>query len=175
MTAPILRPATADDVPGLAHVHVVTWRGAYAGLLPASAIAARTEEVRREQWVHRLAEQPGETIVAVMDGRVVGFAAVGPSRDPDAVEGATGELYALYLLPERWGTRTGSALWRAGRRWLEDAGFAEATLWVLEANFRARAFYENMGFEIDARAGRTENFAGEMLAELRYRLPLRGG
>jgi GNAT superfamily N-acetyltransferase len=168
-----LRPATPDDVPGLAHVHVATWRTAYQSLLPPAAIDARSGQVRREQWTHRLAERPGRALVAELDGRVIGFADAGPSRDFDVVPEQVAELYALYVLPQHWGTRAGSALWRETRRWLVDEGYAEATLWVLEANFRARAFYENMGFEIDPHVGKTEDYAGELLAELRYRLPLR--
>ena len=44
--------------------------------------------------------------VAEAEGRIVGFAAVGPSRTGDD----SGELYAIYVLPEAWGTGAASQL-----------------------------------------------------------------
>jgi len=85
--------------------------------------------------------------VAEADGMVCGFVAVGPSRDTDAV--GEGELYALYVDPDRWGAGFGRELIAVGEEAMRDLGFRDAGLWVLEANRRARRFYELAGWTLD--------------------------
>ena len=77
-------------------------------------------------------------------GRTLGFVSVGPSRDEHGV----GELYAIYVDPDEWSRGAGRALIvRAEERLAEQ--YAEATLWVLEENPRARRFYESAGWQPD--------------------------
>ncbi|HEY6055903.1 MAG TPA: GNAT family N-acetyltransferase [Gaiellaceae bacterium] len=97
----------------------------------------------------------------------MGFASVGPSRDEQGV----GELYAIYVLPERWGSGLARELLAAAEAELRGLGYAEATLWVLEANPRARGFYESCGWALDG-AAKTDVHLGVDVAELRYRKAL---
>ena len=55
--------------------------------------------IQPERWRDRIARPPAgwSTFVAEHDGVVHGFASVGPSRD----ERGVGELYAIYVEPER--------------------------------------------------------------------------
>ena len=80
--------------------------------------------------------------VAEDGGRIVAFVSVGPSRDDDA----EGELYAIYALPEAWGTGAGAALMQAGLAAMRAAGYRDAVLYVLDDNPRARRFYEREGW-----------------------------
>lgn len=50
---------------------------------------------------------------------------------------------------------------------LQDS-HTEATLWVLEANARARRFYERKGWAVDG-AAREEEVGGRRVTEVRYR------
>jgi GNAT superfamily N-acetyltransferase len=72
-----------------------------------------------------------------------------PARDDDAEPASAGELAAIYLVPELWGTGLGRELMASGLSALCDAGFGEATLWVLDTNSRARRFYEAAGWHAD--------------------------
>jgi GNAT superfamily N-acetyltransferase len=90
-----------------------------------------------------------------------------PAYDDDQV----GELYAIYALPEAWGTGAGRTLIRAGVQALREAGYRAAILWVLEDNPRARHFYEREGWELDG-AAKEDDFLGIRVAEVRYRLTL---
>jgi len=56
---------------------------------------------------------------------------------------------------------------------LREDGRAEAVLWVLATNERARRFYAAAGWRPDG-GSRTEDFAGVPVRELRYRRPLTG-
>lgn len=150
----VVRPATPADAAGVAYVQTVSWREAYAGLLPADFLARR--EVSRQVWLDRLADPPAgtRTLVATMPGpgpdapggeRVVGFASVGPAESGPGV----GHLYALYLLAEHWGEGVGHRLHAAGMAALAETGATSAILWVLPANTRAVEFYRREGWRLD--------------------------
>lgn len=166
-----IREAEPKDAEGIARVHVRSWQVAYRGQLSDRFLDALSVEDRLEQ--HRMAlETPGvhRTWVAEEDGRVVGFAVTGPSQDADADE-RTGELYALYLEPDRYGRGIGKLLCDQALADLRERGFRTATLWVLETNERARRFYERQGWSPDGLATR-ERVDCEMRPTVRYRIDL---
>jgi GNAT superfamily N-acetyltransferase len=153
----VIRPGTAADAQDVARVHVATWRAAYAHVLPAHELRSLSVE-QRAAW-HR--SYP--PIIAEVGGDIVGFVSVGASRDTDA----EGELYAIYVLPDRWGTGAGRALVEAGEDELRKLGHRHVVLWVLEDNPRARRFYELAGWTADGRAREIEIF-GLAVPEVRY-------
>jgi GNAT superfamily N-acetyltransferase len=161
-----VRPAVVADAAAIAAVHTRTWQAAYAHVFGAERLAGIDADRRRAGWERGIAA--GETVfVAEEGGRVVAFVSVGASR---GVAGA-GELFAMYALPEAWGTEAGRALMRAGVEALRSAGYSEAILWVLEDNPRARRFYEREGWALDG-ARKEDEFLGVPAAEVRYRLTL---
>jgi GNAT superfamily N-acetyltransferase len=81
-------------------------------------------------------------LVAERDGAIVGVATC-------VREGATGELRSLYVVPEAWGTGVARRLMEAALDALRERGASEATLWVVDANARARRFYEREGWTPD--------------------------
>ncbi len=156
----MIRPATPDDAEAVAYVHLETWRAAYAGVFPQEQLDDMSaERVQRRAELHRRAPP----IVAEMDGRIVGFVSVGRANDPDA----DGELYAIYVLPDHWGTGVGPALIEAGEGRLRALGHGSAVLWVLEQNPRARRFYERSGWTLDGQRRPIEVF-GVAVPEIRY-------
>jgi ribosomal protein S18 acetylase RimI-like enzyme len=173
----LVRPATAADAEAIAKVHVATWQAAYAGLLPADYLAALPESVdsRAEQWRTRLTTGDATVLVAAAGEaatELAGFVAVGRSRDDDAADGI-GELYAIYVDPQSWGERIGAALHDAGLASLAAAGNTTATLWVLDTNARARAFYQRHGWSPDGNSKQAE-IRDVTVTELRYSTHLVG-
>ncbi len=147
-------------------MHVRTWQAAYEHLFGAELLAGMDVERRAERWRHWLGE--GQDVLVAVDGeQVVAFVWVGPSRDPDA----DAELYAIYALPEAWGTEAGTALMRAGLDVMREGGYTEAILWVLEDNPRARRFYEREGWRFDE-AVKDDDVLGRRVTEVRYRIKL---
>jgi ribosomal protein S18 acetylase RimI-like enzyme len=153
----VIRPATPDDAEAVARVHVETWRAAYAHALPAEGLASLSVTERTE--MHRRSPP----VVAEVDGEIVGFVSVGPGSDPDT----DGELYAIYVLPDHWGSGVGRALMDAGEERLRELGHQHAILWVLEDNPRARRFYEAAGWTLDGTRRPIEIF-GRPVPEIRY-------
>jgi ribosomal protein S18 acetylase RimI-like enzyme len=166
-----VRRATPADAPGIAAVQVTTWREAYRGIMPAAGLEKLSVERSREGWESMLSEEGSTVAVAIIGERVVGFSAYGPSRDPEAPP-ATGEVYALYLLPELWSTGLGTRLWAASVEGLAAAGLDEVIVWVLRENRRARGFYERRGMTLDPDAILDFQIEGAALPEVRYRSAL---
>lgn len=162
-----VRPATLADADAIGRIHAETWRAAYASVFPEAAFDV--EERRRwwREWLAREPQPPHAVFAAEVDGAVVGFAGVGRSRDDAEV----GELYTLYVAPERWGTGAGRALIESAEASLRDHGFREAMLWVLEGNERAARFYRAAGWTHDG-GRKVEAMAGAEVVEVRYRKPL---
>jgi len=150
---------------------VASWRVAYHGIMPDSALEALSVDVFAAGWAKTLGQVQRSNLVAEARGQVVGFASFGPSRDAVAVP-PIGELYALYLDPAVWGRGVGYALWSAALNDLRGAGYAGVTLWVLEANTRARSFYERVGFELEPGVTRALEREGAVLPEVHYRRSL---
>jgi GNAT superfamily N-acetyltransferase len=96
---------------------------------------------------------------------------VRPSRDDDAEPESTGELTAIYIAPRAWGAGAGRRLMTEALQRFRGFGFADATLWVLEDNPRARRFYEIAGWREDGGV-REEEFLDTHVSEVRYRIEL---
>lgn len=163
-----LRLATEGDDEAISEVHVAGWMWAYRGQLPDAFLEGISVERRRNLWRATLAAPDSDVRVwvAQIAGRIVGFAAAGPSR-----EGAGAELMAIYLLEDVAGSGVGGSLLERVTADLVERGFREACLWVLGSNARARSFYEKAGWKPDG-TSKTEHVGEVELREVRYRRAL---
>jgi GNAT superfamily N-acetyltransferase len=161
-----LRPAEPDDALSVARVHVRSWQVAYRTLLPDDYLAQlRPEDRARTYDFGSLDHTKPRTIVATEQGLIYGFATTAPSRDLDL--SGYGELYALYVDPEKWGQGIGAALLAAARDSLSRLGFRNALLWVLAGNVRAERFYRIDQWVPDGQR-RTASVWGAIVDEVRY-------
>ena len=107
----MIRPATAEDAAAVARVQIASWRAAYSHLFADEQLEGISLEERTAFWTRF------PPAVAEVDGEVVGFVAVGPSHDDDA----DGELYAIYVTPDRWDTGPGARWFYEQAGWATDA------------------------------------------------------
>lgn len=137
-----LRPLALEDCDELGRLHMAVWRDAYAGIMPDDYLAGLSDERSADRWravASRPPDSAARTLVVVdEEGRLAGFGSAGPSRDEDAP--TEWELYAVNLAAAARGTGV------ADRLLDELLGDRDATLWVVEDNARARAFYTRRGF-----------------------------
>ena len=162
-----IRPATVEDAEEIAAVHVASWRQAHTGVVAEEYLAGLDVDARAAWWRTQL-EQGSPRVrvwVAEDEGRVVGFSSLGPSLDDDAGRD-TLQIYTIYLEPSAWGRGIARELLRTVLAAV-PAG-VPVTLWVLEANARARHFYRRHGFSPDGVA-RIEEIGAERFTEMRYR------
>ncbi|HEM2810250.1 TPA: GNAT family N-acetyltransferase [Streptococcus suis] len=127
---------------GKAYVHWKSWQEAYADLLPQEFLKNTYTLERCQDWAVRY---PQNILVALVDEQVVGFACYGASSQEDLQE--AGELYALYVLADYYDQGIGYQLMQAALEKLQS--YETVSLWVLEGNTRAIAFYEKIGFQFD--------------------------
>ena len=166
----ILRPAEPADAMGVARVHVRAWQVGYKGLLPDNYLETLKPEDRARRYNFGSTDPlVPATLVAVEAGEISGFATTAPARDPDAK--GCGEVFALYVDPDRWARGIGASLIGAARERLLDMGFRSAVLWVMAGNVRAERFYRRDQWVPDG-ARRTESVWGAVADELRYRRDL---
>jgi ribosomal protein S18 acetylase RimI-like enzyme len=167
-----VREARRGDELPVAELHVRSWQEAYRELMPADFLAALDPRDRAARYDFEGGEEGPTTVVAVRLGaaeEVVGFVSFGPSRDADTV--GLGEVYALYVDPDRHQGGVGRTLMADARRRLGEAGLSEAILWVLDGNHRARGFYEREGWSPDG-ATRVEQPYGIVSNVSRFRRTL---
>jgi GNAT superfamily N-acetyltransferase len=177
MPAPFVRPATLADADAIGQVHVRSWQSAYRGKMPRGYLDGLDQARHSAAW-RRIMEQThpsrsGVLVMAAEGGAIAGFASFGPSRDGDTDPRVTGEVFAIYADPDAWGTGTGRALMGSAVAELARLGYADAILWVLDTNDRARRFYTLAGWEEDS-AHKTDGSRGFDITEIRYRRTLGG-
>ena len=175
-----VRLATPDDADALADAHIRGWQTAYRGLVPDAILDGFSMERRVAWWRTTLADRTDDdhvwTWVAEAPDGVAGFVYTGAAR-PEPVDAlppdGAGEVFAIYLRPERRGEGYGRALFTRAVDDLTARGYAPTIVWVFEANPTGRRFYEAAGFAADG-ARHDIDFDGVVIPEIRYRLDAAG-
>jgi GNAT superfamily N-acetyltransferase len=172
-----VRTAAPRDAAAVAAIHIAAWRRAYAHVFPPEALASIPPGDRERMWRGIIAAPGPRRRVLVAGppgGAPRGFALWSPTRDGDRDPAATAELCAIYVHPDAWGEGLGRVLMARGAALARADGFADATLWVVRDNPRARRFYERAGWAADG-AARVEEVLGTRVAEVRYATALGAG
>ena len=162
----IVRPARVGDAPGIAAVHVATWRSAYAAVLPDHFLAQLSTTRLMAQYDRsirmgvgvQVAVQVGPTHAAL----VVGFSTARRSRGSSLGEG---EVETLYVLDDWQNRGLGGLLLRASAKHLAGLGCRSAFAWVLRAN-PSVFFYTRLGGRQVASG--TTCVGGEIIPQVAY-------
>lgn len=166
-----IRPATQDDLCGIASVHLRSWKTAYDGLMPASLLdfnptdPATIENCARD-WSKTLHSFPENLAVAVDKAGVVsGFCCAGRVDDAAKNYPYQFQIYGLHVSPLDHGRGVGSALlrWALSRATMLGMG---AIVWTLKGSVQSRRFYERKGGRLE-KSGVWE-LAGHRLEEVAY-------
>lgn len=166
-----VRPAAQCDAADLARVQRASWQAAFQGLLSDGYLDGLEHDALTNAWERLLAHSRGplaDTLTVSEADRVVGYSRFYPTDDHDDDSMRVGMIGSIYTLPKVWGTGVGKALISAVLDTMTAAGYAEATLWVLEGNARARSFYERNGWHHDGAVTADHSDAVPVI-KLRYR------
>jgi GNAT superfamily N-acetyltransferase len=167
-----LRDATPADADAIAAVHHASRSAALRGIIPDDLLDIMSIGERRARWEAWLSGTPWVTVLAEVRGLVVGFASVGPSRDPDVDPESVAEMPTLYVHPTHWRRGIGRGLCTAVVSRVVDLGFRQLTLWTLDANRNAKLFYTSLGFAPDGATKTDDDPVPTDLLALRLRMAL---
>ncbi len=135
-----IEPMAEKYYAGRAYVHYTAWEETYRGLMPDAILDRRS----LEQCLEIAQNYPENTLVAVHEGRVIGFACyLAEARPQYTSRHDAAEIMALYVLREFQGYGVGRALMEAC---LDRLDRPDVALMVLNGNENAIAFYRRMGF-----------------------------
>lgn len=171
-----VRPALPADADAVARVQLTTWREAYAGLLPAEALAALEPEAVADRWRSAADAPPSprhHLLVACADGEVVGYAATAPATDADCDPATEAELLTVTVLPAESGRGHGSRLMAAAVDHLRTDGFTAAVTWAFDVDPGTQSFLESAGWGLDG-ASRDLDM-GRLVHQVRLRTVLTPG
>lgn len=132
---------TEAEIKGKGYVHYKSWHETYTGLIDADYMRGITPE----KCIEIARRWPENIIIAKYGERVIGFVGFGAYRDKTLP--GYGEVFAIYVLKECQGQRTGYELMNAALERLSE--YQKVAVWVLKGNDRAIRFYEQYGFRFD--------------------------
>ena len=168
-----IRPAIIEDAEALGNLRVMSWRRAYSGLIEQTYLENLSVEHNVAQFKTQLSgTSQTQHLVAVINNQVSGWSCSTVLDPASLAAPITGELNALYVLPNAWGKSLGFKLWQGTLERLIDHGCIRVTAWVLEHNERAERFYERQGFERQPEQKPTQLTATQTLVENLYALEL---
>jgi ribosomal protein S18 acetylase RimI-like enzyme len=171
MSSVDVRYATLADAPAVAHLHLIASRTLFDGVVPDAHWQATPVAKRVAFWKEAIEYGEPQVMVATQGGEIIGFVGFDRSRDPKS-KNTTGELWALYVAPERLGQGVGLALWDAAREGLQDEDCTDVTLWVPLASARALAFFDAAGFKREMNTARTVPMGQVRVEEIRFKRTL---
>lgn len=152
-----VRVATVADAEGMGTVNVESWRQRLEGILPTDLLEHLSADELSMTWASSLLNPPvkGQRAVVAIVGtdieheKLVGYAAFGPSQEPDALPGEY-ELVALEVAPERHRQGHGSRLMTAALDLAREAGAESAIAWCPLDDSIRREFLQSAGWAPDS-------------------------
>lgn len=143
-----IREAKVEDSEAIARIQVDGWRSEYRDIVPQQVLDELRYDEQTGRWRRILSSSPSVTYVAEDGGVIVGFSSLGPARDSDAPPNS-GELYALYVAPERVRQGVGSSLLRHVLRSARPR-YKRFACWVTSSHVGSMRFFSALGFDADA-------------------------
>ena len=139
------------DAGRIGAVNVAAWRHRLTDVLPSDVLESLSADDLGMVWASGILNPPTEQhllLVAVEDDAILGYAAVGPSADPDA-DAHTAELLALEVDPDHQRDGHGSRLIAAVADLCRQAGITTLSVWCPVGDERRRGFLQSAGWGPD--------------------------
>ncbi len=108
-----IRRAIKDDIPGIAKVHVDSWKTTYKGIFADEILDNIAYEKREKQWEDIFQKEDNHQfrfVAETLNGTIVGFIDGGVERSGSY--NCDGELYAIYLLQQYQGLKIGKSYFK---------------------------------------------------------------
>lgn len=146
------RLALPSEASRLASIQRRSWSQLMPSDVADHILASVSLDAMTASWEAAILRPPLATmrvLVALGDGRVVGFAVLGPSDDEDAHPGDDGLVAEFIIDPPAQRQGHGSRLLNAAADTLRADGFTRATWWVRSTDDPLRRFLVSAGWGPD--------------------------
>jgi ribosomal protein S18 acetylase RimI-like enzyme len=143
------RTANVADAPALSAIGARTFTDTFGHLYQPDDLATFLKSHAVEAWEKELCDPAFAVRVAELDGKMVGYAKLGPPHLPFEPRGEAAELRQLYVLEEMKGQGVAHTLIDWVINLARDRRADHLYLSVFTENHRARRFYEKLGFEAE--------------------------
>ena len=143
------RTATVADAAALSAIGARTFTDTFGHLYQPDDLATFLKSHVVEAWEKELCDPAFAVRVAELDGKMVGYAKLGPPHLPFEPRGEAAELRQLYVLEEMKGQGVAHTLIDWVINLARDRRADHLYLSVFTENHRARRFYEKLGFEAE--------------------------
>jgi ribosomal protein S18 acetylase RimI-like enzyme len=140
------RAAHTEDAEALARLFAETFRETFGHMYRSADLEAFLADHGVDQWAVQLRDRTIVIRIAEADGRLVGFAKLGPLKLPVEPAVPALEVRQFYVAPEARGSTVASSLMEAMLREARLRGAEELYLSVYTDNVRAQRFYARYGF-----------------------------
>jgi GNAT superfamily N-acetyltransferase len=147
-----VRLALPAEAASIAAVQRRGWTQTLPADVAGEVLASVDLATMTERWEQAIMRPPlahFRVLVAVGDDRLVGFAAVGPSDDPDAEAGEDGVVAEFVVDPQAQRRGHGSRLLNACIDTLRADAFVRVTWWVNATDDALRTFLTGAGWAAD--------------------------
>lgn len=137
-----IRRAIKDDIPGIAKVHVDSWKTTYKGIFAEKILANITYEQREKLWENIFQQEDKHQyrfVAETLDGTIIGFIDGGVERS--GAYNCDGELYAIYVLQQYQGLKIGKRLVQVFLSECKKNNMQSLLVWVVTNN-PSKKFYE---------------------------------
>lgn len=166
-----LAESTPQDAAIIADLQIAATKEGYAPFASVDYLSHLQNEITAKKWQEWLADNTKALIAfeSEDENTPIGFIAFGPIRtrlkeDRGIMPSWPGEIYALYVSPDHWGSGAAEALMKDATPIMRKNYWDKALLWVIDKNHRAVKFYEKMKGQ---RVGKQKvNIGGQDTTEL---------
>lgn len=139
------------DATTIAELQIRSIKEGYKDFADTQYLKDLPQEITPKKWQTWLSNSTVALIAFTDESEndALGFIAFGPIRtrlkeDRGIMPSWPGEIYALYVAPEAWGTGAAPKLMKAATPIMRKNYWDKALLWVIDKNHRAVKFYEKM-------------------------------
>lgn len=162
-----VRQMLSTDSKRVAQIHTLSWQHAYKGVVPQAFLDDIDVDKRESNWRSGIEKDPSLIrLVAVAENNILGFVCGLHNRDKNINE-IDGELWAIYVDPDRSNDEVGTTLFESFKNELMKSNIFTMNVWVLEENLSARSFYEKVGGKLSSHTKEIE-IGGKKLKEISY-------
>ena len=139
----LIRKAKPEEAERIVDINIEVWKKTYKDLIPQDTIDfLQTKTDERVERKKKSIEEDNNTIVALVDGKIVGFNTFGEAKDKNYA--GSGEIYAGYILDDYQGLGLGRQMAIECMRELVDKGYKTFVSKCLDGN-PANEFHKSLG------------------------------